>query len=396
VRAGNPDASIGKGANLEALTIGRIAGIEIRVHYSWFVIFFLLLWWLAEGFFGEVYDSWSVTEAWAAAAAATLLFFASVLLHELAHSLTAKRLGLPVSSITLFIFGGVSSLTSEPSSARQEFQIAIVGPLTSFGLAAFFGILAGVGLVSGAENSPPGAVAEYLAIINLSLGIFNLLPGFPLDGGRVLRAAVWSRSGDLLSATRWASRSGQVISFGLIAFGVVSILGGNFIGGAWMVVIGWFLRGAAQSSYEQLVVRRTLEGVRVRDVLDRGFVSVAPDDSLDQVVRRMLQTSQRCVPVLVSDDLLGLISIRDLKRVPEEEWPQTSAFRAMTPREKLHVTSPDEDLGRVLEVMAANDVHQLPVLEGKSFVGFVTRADVLRLLQVRSGLKETGTAQQQG
>lgn len=372
--------------------MGRIAGIEIRVHFSWFAIFFLLIWWLAEGFFGEVYDSWSGTEAWAAAIAASILFFASVLLHELAHSLTAKRLGLPVSSITLFIFGGVSSLTSEPASAKQEFQIAIVGPATSFGLAALFGLLAAVALVNGSENSPPGAIAEYLAIINVSLGVFNLLPGFPLDGGRVLRAAVWSRSGDFLTATRWASRGGLVISFGLIAIGVVSILGGNFVGGAWMVVIGWFLRGAAQSSYEQLLVRRTLEGVRVRDVLDRSFVWVAPDDSLEQVVRRMLQTSQRCVPVLVGDELLGVISIRDLQRVPEEEWPQTSAFRAMTPREKLHVTSLDADLARVMELMAANDVHQLPVLDGGSFVGFVTRADVLRLLQVRSELREPGTA----
>jgi CBS domain-containing protein len=158
------------------------------------------------------------------------------------------------------------------------------------------------------------------------------------------------------------------------------------------VVIGWFLRGAAQSSYEQLVVSKTLEGVRVRDVLDRGFVSVAPDDRLEQVGRLMLQTSQRCVPVLVGDDLWGVISIRDLQRVPQEEWPQTSAFRAMTPREKLQVTLPDADLGRVMEVMAANDVHQLPVLDGKSFVGFVTRADVLRLLQIRSELREPGTA----
>jgi CBS domain-containing protein len=297
-----------------------------------------------------------------------------------------------VSSITLFIFGGVSSLTSEPTSAKQEFQVAIVGPGTSFVLAAIFGLLAGLGLATGSENSPLAAIAEYLAIINLSLGVFNLLPGFPLDGGRVLRAAVWSRSGDVLKATRWASRAGLVISFGLIAIGVVSILGGNFIGGAWMVVIGWFLRGAAQSSYEQLVVRRILGGVRVRDVLDRGFVSIAPDEHLEEVVRRMLQTSQRCVPVLAGDELLGLMSIRDLQRVPQEEWPQTSVFRAMTPREKLHITSPDADLAGVMEVMAANDVHQLPVVEGGRFVGFVTRADVLRLLQVRSELREPRTA----
>jgi Zn-dependent protease/predicted transcriptional regulator len=386
------DASTRKGANLEALTLGRIAGIEIRVHYSWFLIFFLLIWWLGDGFFSEVYDTWSTTEAWAAAVAASILFFASVLLHELAHSLTAKRLGLPVSSITLFIFGGISSLTSEPATAKQEFQVAIVGPGTSFVLAAICGLAAGVALVGDVENSPPAAVAEYLAIINLSLGVFNLLPGFPLDGGRVLRAAVWSRSGDVLKATRWASRAGLIISFGLIAIGVVSILGGNFVGGAWMIVIGWFLRGAAQSSYEQLVVRRILGDVRVRDVLDRGFVAVAPDDNLEEVVRRMLQNSRRCVPVLAADDLLGLISIRDLQRVPQEEWPQTSAFRAMTPREKLHVTSSDADLAGVMETMAANDVHQLPVVDGGLFVGFVTRADVLRLLQVRSELREPRTA----
>lgn len=373
---------------MEALGLGRIAGIEIRVHWSWFAIFLLLTFWLAEGFFTDVYDDWSATEAWAAAIVASVMFFASVLLHELAHSLTAKRLGLPVSSITLFIFGGVSSLASEPTNAKQEFQIAIVGPGTSFVLAAFFGILAGIGLATGSEDSPPAAIAMYLAVINLSLGIFNLLPGFPLDGGRVLRAAVWSRSGDLLSATRWASRGGLLISTGLIAVGVISILGGDFGGGAWFIVIGWFLRGAAQSSYDQLVVRRTLEGIRVRDVIDRSFVPVSPDDNLEQVVREMLGNSRRCVPVVVAGDLLGLISIKDLQRVPEDERQETSAFRAMTPREKLHVTSPDASLADVLQLMAANDVHQLPVLDGKKFVGFVTRADVLRLLQVRSELRE--------
>src|SRR5919109_1693598 len=163
---------------MEAIRLGRIAGIEIRVHWSWFAVFFLLTFWLAEGFFGEVYDDWSTAEAWVAAIVASGMFFGSVLLHELAHSLTAKRLGLPVSSITLFIFGGVSSLTSEPASAKQEFQVAIVGPVTSFILAALFGILSGVAWATGSQDSPPAAIAEYLAVINLSLGIFNLLPGF--------------------------------------------------------------------------------------------------------------------------------------------------------------------------------------------------------------------------
>lgn len=372
---------------MNGIKIGRIAGIDIKIHWSWFAIFFLLTWFLATGFYGDVYETWSRTEAWAASIVTTILFFSSILLHELSHSIVARRLGIPVKDITLFIFGGVSSLGAEPTDAKQEFKVAIVGPLTSFAIGIIAGIIALIGLLNDLEDTVPFAIAEYLFVINIAVGIFNMLPGFPLDGGRVLRAALWGRSGNMLRATRWASTAGTVISFGLIAIGVVSILFGSFIGGVWFIVIGWFLRNSAESSYQQLVLRRTLEGVKVREMLNRGFHPAPPDMPLDEVVTGlMFGHSQRCVPIVVADDLLGLISMRDLHKVATDQWPETSAFRAMTPKEQLHIVAPEDDLTRALEIMASHDIHQLPVIDSRSFLGFVTRADVLRLIQIRSQL----------
>ncbi len=375
--------------------LGRIAGIDILVHWSWFAIFLLLTWWLAEGFFSDVYEGWTAEERWGSAVVAVLLFFSSVLLHELSHSLVAKRLGLPVKSITLFIFGGVSALGAEPDSARQEFRVAIVGPLTSIVLAGVFGGLVVLAWAVDRLDAPPGAIAEYLAFINLAVGIFNMLPGYPLDGGRVLRASLWARSGNMLSATKTAARSGTFIAFGLMAAGVLSILAGSFIGGAWFIVIGWFLRNVSEASYQQLLFRSTLEGTRVGEVINRSFHAAPPDISLSQLVNEyMLAWSQRCVPVVAGEELLGLVAMGDLKRVPQEQWETTSTYRAMTPLEKLHVARPQDDLTQALDAMASHDVHQLPVLDGRLFLGFVTRADVLRLIQIRSELgAKTGSVQ---
>ena len=367
--------------------LGRIAGIDILVHWSWFAIFFLLTWWLASGFFADVYEDWSASERWGSAVVAALLFFGSVLLHELSHSLVAKRLGLPVKSITLFIFGGVSALGAEPSNAKQEFRVAIVGPLTSFVLAGVFGALVAAAWASDRLDSPPGAIAEYLAFINLAVGVFNLLPGYPLDGGRVLRASLWARSGNMLSATKIAAGAGTFIAFGLMAAGVLSILAGSFIGGAWFIVIGWFLRNVSEASYQQLLFRSSLEGTRVSEVINRSFHAAPPDISLSRLVNEyMLAWSQRCVPIVAGEELLGLVTMGDLKRVAQEEWATTSTFRAMTPLEKLHVARPQDDLTQALDAMASHDVHQLPVLDGRLFLGFVTRADVLKLIQIRSEL----------
>ena len=372
---------------MNAFKIARIAGIDIKIHWSWFAIFFLLTWFLATGFYSEVYETWSSTEAWVASIVTTILFFSSILLHELSHSIVARRLGLPVKDITLFIFGGVSSLGAEPSDAKQEFKVAIVGPLTSFAIGIIAGVIALIGLLNDLEDTLPFAIAEYLFVINIAVGIFNMLPGFPLDGGRVLRAALWARSGNMIKATRWASTAGTVISFGLIAIGVVSILVGSFIGGVWFIVLGWVLRNSAESSYQQLVLRRALEGIKVSEMLNRGFYPAPPDMPLDEVVTSlMFGHSQRCVPIVVSDDLLGLLSMSDLQKVATEQWPDTSAFRAMTPREQLQMVGLDDDLTHALEIMVSKDIHQLPVIDARSFVGFVTRADVLRLIQIRSQL----------
>jgi len=365
----------------------RLFGIDILVHWSWLGIFALLTSWLALGFFKDEYGDWTAGQRWGAAVAAALTFFISILLHELAHSLVAKREGLPVKSITLFIFGGVSALGSEPRTPGQEFRVAIVGPLVSFLLALVFGIVTAVAFLSDVGDSPPAAVALYLTFINFAVGVFNMLPGYPLDGGRVLRAGLWARGRNLLAATRRASMAGTFIAFGLIAFGVVSILLGNFIGGAWFIVIGWFLRNVSEASYQQLLFRSTLEGTKVADLVNRSFEAAPPDVSLSALVNEhMLAGGQRCVPIVVAAELLGLVTMRDLKRVPREEWESTSAFRAMTPREKLHGVDAHDDIAAALEIMARENVNQLPVMEFGRFVGFVTRADVLRLMQVRSEL----------
>jgi Zn-dependent protease len=376
-----------------AFRLGRIAGIDILVHWSWFAIFILLSGWLAEGFFRDVYEDWSGGERWGTAVAAAILFFGSVLLHELAHSLMAKRLGLPVQNITLFVFGGVSALGAEPDSAKQEFQIAIVGPLTSVVLAILFGALTAAAWITDVHDTPPGAIVEYLAFINAAVAIFNMLPGYPLDGGRVLRAALWARSGNMLRSTQRSAGAGTIISFALMAVGVISIMFGNFIGGVWFVVIGWFLRNVSETSYRQQLLRSTLEGTKVSEVVNRSFRAVPPDISLSQLVNdSMLALGQRCVPVVAGQELLGIVTLGDLRRVPQEEWLTTSAYRAMTPYEKLHAAGPRDDLLQALEVMATHNVNQLPVLEGRLFLGFVTRADVLSLIQIRSELSKEPTA----
>jgi Zn-dependent protease/CBS domain-containing protein len=370
-----------------AFRIGRIAGIDINIHWSWFAVFALLTWWLAEGFYGPVYEEWTTAQAWTVAVISTIIFFASVLLHELSHSLMAQRLGLPVHHITLFIFGGVSALAAEPKSAGEEFKIAIVGPLTSFAIGGFFVGISLAGYAADASGSPVFAMSQYLAFINIAVGVFNLLPGFPLDGGRVLRAALWSRSNNLLKATRWASHAGSALSFGLISLGVLAILVGNLIGGVWFIVIGWFLRNASESSYQQQLFRSTLEGAKVREMVNQSHADAPPDISVQDVVARyILPRSQRCIPVMAGSELLGLFTMSDLRKLPQEEWAATSVFRVMTPREKLHVVRPDDDLTTALEMMVQHDVHQLPVMDGHDFLGFITRADVMRLVQVRREL----------
>jgi Zn-dependent protease/CBS domain-containing protein len=370
-----------KARGMGGFSIGRVAGIDILVHWSWLVIFGLLTWSLAEGLFLHDYPSWTRGEAWLAGAATSLVLFGCVLLHELSHSLMARSKGIDVASITLFIFGGVSGLTKEPERPGQEFIIAIVGPLTSFVLAGLFG-LGGLVLSGGI-----GTAFLYLAAINAGLGVFNLLPGFPLDGGRVLRALAWARDGSLVKATRLASQAGKVMAVLLMAGGAVAAVLGAFTTGVWFLVIGWFLFSQADISYKQVLARRVLSHIPVRSALSSDFHAVEPDLSLSDFLSDYVLTShQRSYPVMSGDRLVGLASLPDLRKYPKDEWHNRILSEAMTPLERLRTVSPTDDLQKAAEDMASADVHQLPVMDDGRFLGFVTRADIIRLVRVRSDL----------
>ncbi len=366
-----------------SITLGRIFGIPIGVHSSWFLVAALITWSLAIGYFPQEYPGWAAGTYWSIAAVTSLLFFASVLIHELGHSLVALREGVPVRGITLFIFGGVAQIGREPPTAGAEFRIAIAGPLTSLGLAAIFGLLG----LTAAVNPVSAAPAVYLGRINLLLALFNMIPGFPLDGGRVLRAILWGLGGSFREATRWASLIGQGVAFVFILVGVWQIFFGNFLNGLWIAFIGWFLNSAAESSYQQVMLRDMLAGVTARDVMTERCPIVPQDLQLDRLVHEhILGTGRRCFFVAEGGGLLGLITLHNVKAVPRERWPQVTTGQIMTPINGLLWVRPDEDVLTLLQRMDEADVNQVPVLEDGRLVGMITRENLLRYVRTRSEL----------
>jgi Zn-dependent protease/CBS domain-containing protein len=361
--------------------VGKLFGFNISVHWTWFFIFFLVTWTFATGVLEEFYSDWTDGRRWTVAVAISLIFFLSILLHEISHSLVARRYGIPVSGITLFVFGGVSNMTREPDNSKQEFWIAVVGPFTSFGLGILFA--AGYFALSPVEEGA-AAVSGNLAAINIAIGIFNLLPGFPLDGGRVLRSAFWAKRQNLVDATRSASNVGMFVAYGMMAVGVLCFFLVSFITGVWLFLIGMFLRSASVESYEQVFLDVVLRGVPASSVAKQDYVTIAPDLTLASLVEDyVLAGDGRCFPVVVEGELLGLITLHDVRRVPREDWKTTSVFRAMTPLSELHSVTMRDNLPRVLAEMAAGDFNQVPLLEGKTLLGLIYRADVIRYIQVR-------------
>ncbi|MGH2355839.1 MAG: site-2 protease family protein [Chloroflexota bacterium] len=366
-----------------AIKLGQIRGIEIGVHYSWLLIFGLLTWSLAQGFFPANYPGWEATTYWVAGALSALALFMSVLAHELTHSIVAQSRGLPVHSITLFIFGGVSNLQDEPASARDEFLIAIVGPLSSFVLAAAFW---GGRLAAGADDSPLAAGFTYLATVNALLAGFNLLPGFPLDGGRVLRSIIWGATGSLRRATEIASYVGQGIGWLMIFWGVSQALGGALLNGLWIAFLGWFLNGAAESNRQAQALKESLRGVRVAQLMDPQPALAGPDTFVQEFVYRyVIQQGRRSLLVVEDGRLLGLVSITDAKDLPQTEWAATPVARIMTPV-PLKTVARDSELTDALRLLVAGSLNQLPVVDDGRLVGLLTRADVLRFLQLRQEL----------
>jgi Zn-dependent protease/CBS domain-containing protein len=371
-----------------SLRLIRIAGIDIGIHYSWILIFVLLSWSLAQGFFPGLYPGWDTRTYWITGVAAALLLFGSVLIHELAHSFVAKARGIPVTSITLFILGGVSNLEEEPAKPRVELAMAIVGPLASLALAGiFWGLLQ---LVDN-QQSPLAGMLSYLALINTILAVFNLLPGFPLDGGRVLRSILWQKTGSLVRATNIAATVGRFMGWALIAFGLFQVLAGN-LGGLWLAFIGWFLSSAADASRRQLTTREQLSGVRVREVMTTNPTSISPDTTVSELVGNVFRRQHsRAVPVCQNDQIMGIVSVTDVKELPREKWEETPVREIMT-RGPLHSVSPEDDLNTALRLIAKHDVNQVLVIDSKRCAGIVTRADILNYLQLSQelGLKEKG------
>lgn len=374
------------------LRIGKILGIPIYLHSTWVFIFAAITYMIASQFKQE-HPAWTDTQHWAVGVLTSLLFFASVLFHELGHSVVAQHYKIRVVSITLFLFGGLARIERDPSKAIQEFNIAIAGPLASGLLAACF-----YGLAHTFPYSQTvGALATWLWQTNLALAVFNLLPGFPLDGGRIFRAMVWGVTKNFEKATRVAGASGKVIAYALILFGAWSVFHGSVQGGLWTAFIGWFLLNAAQESVAQVAVRETLTGLSAADVMSKEVPTVPGHITLEEYSAEVLRTGRRVHLVVNDDRFVGMMNVHTLNSISREEWAHNSVQGVMIPREKILWTSPEEPLLRLLERLLSADVNQMPVVTGvgdgaPQIVGIVTRDSILRVMQTRSELGPLATS----
>jgi Zn-dependent protease/CBS domain-containing protein len=362
--------------------LGKILGVEVNIDPSWLVIFGLITFTLGGSYFPEQYPDWSSGLHWLIGLVTSFLFFGSVLAHELTHSLVAIRQGEKVRNITLFIFGGVAQITEEPDRPAKEFTMAIAGPLSSLLIAAFFGIW---WFIFRTASQPLAALGRYLAMINTILAIFNMIPGFPLDGGRVLRAIVWGITGNLRKATRVASFTGQIFAFLLIFFGLRLIFVGNYRNGLWLIFIGWFLHSAAVRGYHQVLVREMLRGLRAEDLMTRDFETVSGHLPLQELVEdHILGRHLHTFVVADGGRLEGIISLGDIKKVPRDQWASTTVRQAMIPREDLAIISPEDDGNIVLRRLVEKDLGQLPVIANDRVVGVLHRSNILRRLKIRT------------
>lgn len=358
--------------------LGRIFGIPIYLHTSWFIIFLLITLSLRTQFTSQ-HPNWTPTQHWMLGIITSALFFGSVVFHELSHSVVAMRYKIPVQSITLFVFGGLARISRDAANATQEFTIAIAGPISSLFLSGCFWLVAHY--FRGSEMVT--AASTWLWEINLILALFNLVPGFPLDGGRVLRGIVWGITGDYTRSTQIASNAGRGVAYVMIAIGVWQALHGNWVGGLWTAFIGWFLLSAAQESYAQVALRSTLTGVRAEDIMSHDIPTVARDISLEDYMHEVLRTGRRFHIVTGAGVPVGLATLGAIGKVPREDWARTSIQAAMLPLDKLHTASPDEPALGVLERMQREDINQMPVISDGSIVGMIARDTILRVLQTR-------------
>ncbi len=369
-----------------SLRLGKIAGIDIYAHLSWFIILVLLTWSLASDWFAQLFPGWATTTYWITAFISALLLFACVLVHELTHALVSQAHGLTVKNITLFIFGGVANIEEEVKRPGIEFQIAAVGPIASLLLAAVTFLLA---LPLRGSNSSAEAILDYLAVSNLVLGVFNLIPGFPLDGGRVLRSIIWKVTGNLQKSTRIASYVGQASAYVFILLGIIEFFTGNFFNGLWTVFVGWFLLNASQTANTQVELQSTLQGVSVGQVMNPRPVTVPGNISLQRLMDEyFLPLGLHSAPVTQGDYLSGLITFTDIAGVARERWSYIPVGHVMRLLEQVYTTTPEQPLQDVLKMMGTQDINQVPVIQDGRLVGLLSRESIIRYLQVRQSLKE--------
>lgn len=375
------------------IKLGRIAGIQIGLHYSWFIIAVLIAFSLSAHFH-SVRPEWNETLSWIAAVVTAVLFFITLLLHELAHSVVAKSRGLKVREITLFALGGVSQIESEAPDAKSEFWIGVVGPLTSLiigGICILVARLSGW-LPETEPGTPVIAVLLWLGYINLALAAFNMIPGYPLDGGRVLRAIAWWITGKMDRATRIAARVGQGVAFLFILFGLYRFFVGENFGGLWLAFIGWFLLDASRSSYIQVELMAGLRDRRVADLMERDCATVEGYLSLrDFVDEYLLHSPSRCFLVGQGQHAVGIITPSEIRRVPRDIWEQTSVQSVMRPLSQLRTVAPEMPAVKALELMSRENESQLAVVSDGKLQGVFSQTQVLRFLQLHSGLQAGST-----
>ena len=370
------------------IKLGRLFGVEIGLHYSWFLIAALITFSLAQQF-QVANPAWSGALRWGLALVTAVLFFASIVVHELSHALVAKARGLPVHSITLFALGGVAQMERDVADAKTEFWMGIIGPITSFVIGVVCLVLA---LVLGwtpprMPPTPVPAMLMWLGVINIGLALFNMVPGFPLDGGRVLRGLIWWITGNAKRATTIATRVGQVIAFLMILYGVMQFFSGSGFNGLWLAFIGWFLLSASRESYAQMVITEGLRGLRVGDVMSRDYPAVDAYSNLQTFAEEhVMRTGRRFFVVSLNGRPEGIITPAEIAAVPRARWPYTTVADVMQPLDRVRSVRADTPVTDALELMGSHDLNQLPVITDGSVVGVISRAHVLQLLQTRAQL----------
>jgi Zn-dependent protease/predicted transcriptional regulator len=371
-----------------SIRLGRVFGIEVGLHYSWFLIALLITMSLSAQFQAE-HSGWGPAVIWTTSLMTALLFFATLLAHELSHALVAGSRGLTTRAITLFALGGVAQIEKEPEDPKTEFLVGIVGPFSS----AVIGVISlGLAWVAGWRfNHTPGtpliAMLVWLGYINLMLAAFNMIPGFPLDGGRILRAIIWWSTKNATRATQLAARTGQVVALGFIALGIFRFFAGAGFGGLWIAFIGWFLLQAAGSSYSTVTLTSNLKDVRVSDVMTHDCVAVDGNLNVQSFVEdHLLRSGRRCFVVEQNGAMIGLVTPHEIKNLEKARWPFTTLYDVMRPLDQVHTVAPSTPVMEALETMGRDDVNQLPVVSGNHLDGIVTRANVIQFLQTRAEL----------